>query len=52
MIPQGTYHTARFGDRFVKISTSVPEEWAERFCPLLPEMVAEARTLNDLPPQF
>jgi len=52
MIRQGTYHTARFGDRFVKISTSVPEEWAERFCRLLPEMVAEARTLNDLPPQF
>ncbi len=24
MIRQGTYHTARFGDRFVKVSTSVP----------------------------
>lgn len=52
MIRQGTYHTARFGDRFVKVSTSVPKAWADRFCALLPDMVAEARTLNDLPPQF
>ena len=52
MIRQGTYHTARFGDRFVKISTSVPGEWAEKLCTLLPGMVEEARSLNDLPPQF
>lgn len=52
MIRQGTYHTARFGDRFVKISTSIPEAWAERFCALLPELVAETRTLNDVPAQF
>lgn len=52
MIRQGTYHTARFGGRFVKVSTSVPGAWAERFCELLPAMVAQARTLNDLPPQF
>ena len=52
MIRQGTYHTQRFGDRFVKVSTSVPSPWVEKFCALLPEMVAQARTLNDLPPQF
>jgi histidinol-phosphate aminotransferase len=52
MIRQGTYHTARFGDRFIKVSTSVPEAWAERLCRLLPDIVAEARMLNDLPPQF
>lgn len=52
MIRQGGYHTARFGDRFVKVSTSVPEAWVERFCSLLPEMVARARTLNDVPPLF
>ncbi len=52
MIRQGTYHKARLGERFVKISTSVPEEWVERFCRLLPDIVAEARTLNDLPPPF
>lgn len=43
MIRQGTYHTQRFGDRFVKISLTVPEAWADRFCELLPEMVAFAR---------
>lgn len=52
MIRQGTYHTARFGDRFVKVSTSVPEAWAERFCALLSELAEEARTLNDVPAQF
>jgi hypothetical protein len=36
----------------VKISTSVPQPWAEKFCTLLPEMIAQARMLNDLPPQF
>lgn len=52
MIRQGTYHTHRFGDRFVKISTSVPTPWVDRFCALLPDMVAQARTLNDVPSQF
>ncbi|MGX7706602.1 pyridoxal phosphate-dependent aminotransferase [Methylobacterium sp. Gmos1] len=52
MIRQGTYHTARFGDRFVKVSTSVPTPWVERFCDLLPALAEEARMLNDLPAQF
>lgn len=52
MIRQGTYHTARFGDRFVKVSTSVPEAWIDKFCTLLPAMIAQARTLNDVPSQF
>lgn len=52
MIRQGTYHTQRFGDRFVKISTSVPTPWVEKLCALLPDMVAQARTLNDVPSQF
>lgn len=52
MIRQGTYHTQRFGDRFVKVSTSVPTLWVETFCALLPKMVAQARTLNDVPSQF
>jgi len=30
----------------------VPQAWVEKLCTLLPEMVAQARTLNDLPPQF
>jgi len=52
MIRQGTYHTQRFGDRFVKISTTVPTEWVEKLCALLPAMVEEARTLNTIPSQF
>jgi aspartate/methionine/tyrosine aminotransferase len=52
MIRQGTYHTERFGDRFVNVSTSVPSSWVEKFCTLLPEMATQARRLNDLPPQF
>lgn len=30
-IRPGTYQSPRFGERFVKVSTSVPAEWAERF---------------------
>jgi histidinol-phosphate aminotransferase len=52
MIRQGTYHTARFGDRFIKISTSVPADWAEKLVRLLPQLVEEARSLNDVPAQF
>ena len=46
MIRQGTYHTATFGHRFVKVSTTVPESWADAFCELLPAMVAKARTIG------
>ena len=52
MIRQGAYHTERFGDRFVKVSTSVPPQWVEKFCALLPALAAKARTLNDVPAQF
>ncbi len=43
MIRQGTYHTKQFGNRFVKISLTVPEDWCDRFCQLLPAMVDIAR---------
>ncbi|EJN08702.1 pyridoxal phosphate-dependent aminotransferase [Herbaspirillum sp. YR522] len=46
MIRQGAYHTRMFGERFVKVSLTVPEEWADRFCQLLPEMVELARTID------
>jgi histidinol-phosphate aminotransferase len=52
MIRQGTYHTERFGERFVKISTSVPTAWVDAFCDRLPRMVEQARTINDIPAQF
>lgn len=45
MIRQGTYHTKKFGHRFVKVSLTVPESWADCFCELLPEMVAKARSI-------
>ncbi len=46
MIRQGTYHTKKFGERFVKVSLSVPEEWADAFCEKLPAMVERARTIT------
>jgi len=47
MIRQGEYHTPNFGDRFVKVSLSVPKAWAEEFAELLPAMVERARTANE-----
>lgn len=47
MIRQGAYHTPSFGDRFVKISTTVPTAWVEEFVDLLPTMVEQARGQNE-----
>lgn len=47
MIRQGAYHTPNFGDRFVKVSTSVPAEWVEEFVALLPDLVQRARGNNE-----
>lgn len=52
MIRQGVYHTATFGHRFVKVSTTVPEEWADAFCMLLPRMVEKARGLAQVAALF
>lgn len=52
MIRQGAYHTPRFGDRFIKVSTSVPIAWMEAFCALLPQMAERARSRNEIPPLF
>lgn len=52
MIRQGLYHTATFGHRFVKVSTTVPEAWAEAFCRLLPAMVERARSSTEIPAMF
>jgi hypothetical protein len=30
-IRPGTYQSPLFGERFVKVSTSVPPDWAQRF---------------------
>jgi aspartate/methionine/tyrosine aminotransferase len=42
-IRSGTYQSPAFGDRFVKVSTSVPTAWAERFAAAWAE-------LGDRPP--
>jgi len=52
MIRQGSYHTPRFGSRFVKVSTTVPTEWVDAFCRELPDAIAAARGLNDIPELF
>lgn len=52
MIRQGSYHTAQFGDRFIKVSTSVPEDWAKRFCEHLPQLVEQARGIKSTGQQF
>ena len=52
MIRQGKYHTPTFGHRFVKVSTTVPEAWADAFCTRLPAMVGKARALKDAEPLF
>ena len=52
MIRQGTYHTPTFGHRFVKVSTTVPEEWADAFCTRLPQMVTKARGIANVPALF
>jgi histidinol-phosphate/aromatic aminotransferase/cobyric acid decarboxylase-like protein len=43
MVRQGAYHTGRFGHRFIKVSTTVPEQWAREFCELLPQVAREVR---------
>jgi aspartate/methionine/tyrosine aminotransferase len=52
MIRQGKYHTPKFGHRFVKVATTVPESWADAFCSQLPEMVERARGINEPHPLF
>jgi histidinol-phosphate aminotransferase len=52
MIRQGSYHTPRFGSRFVKVSTAVPAEWIDAFCQQLPEAIEAARGLNEIPELF
>lgn len=47
MIRQGAYHTPTFGDRFIKISTTVPAAWVEEFVDLLPGLVEQVRGQNE-----
>ena len=47
LVRQGSYHTKTFGDRFIKVSVSVPRNWVEEFCTLLPTAIEEARGMNE-----
>lgn len=47
MIRQGSYHTPKFGHRFVKIATTVPEAWTDALCVKLPAMVEKARGIRN-----
>ena len=47
MIRQGAYHTPIFGDRFVKVSVTVPLAWVQDFVDLLPAMIERARGQNE-----
>jgi aspartate/methionine/tyrosine aminotransferase len=47
LVRQGSYHTKAFGDRFIKVSVSVPRPWVEEFCARLPAAVEEARGMNE-----
>lgn len=47
LVRHGRYHTQAFGDRFIKVSVSVPPAWVEEFCALLPRAIEEARGLNE-----
>jgi aspartate/methionine/tyrosine aminotransferase len=47
LIRQGSYHTPVFGDRFIKVSISVPRKWVEEFITLLPSLVDEVRGRNE-----
>ncbi len=48
LIRQGSYHTKRFAEKFVKVSTTVPEIWVETFCDLLPQVTERARSMKSV----
>ena len=47
-VRHGGYHTKVFGDRFIKVSVTVPPEWVEEFCQFLPIAVEEGRGMNEV----
>ncbi len=43
LVRQGSYHTKKFGNKFVKVSLSVPKEWADEFINLFPSIITKSR---------
>lgn len=48
MIRQGSYHSEKFGHKFVKISLTVPTDWAESFAHFLPDRIISAKNINNV----
>ena len=46
LVRQGSYHTKKFGDKFIKVSLSVPKKWTDEFITLFPSTVKKARGIN------
>ena len=46
LVRQGSYHTKKFGDKFIKVSLSVPKKWSDEFINLFPSVVKDARGIN------
>lgn len=51
-IRHGGYHTKAFGARFIKVSVTVPREWVEAFCAVLPGAVSEAQAMKEVAEVF
>ena len=43
LVRQGSYHTKKFGNKFVKVSLSVPKEWADEFINLFPSIITKSK---------
>ena len=43
LVRQGSYHTKIFGNKFVKVSLSVPKEWADEFINLFPSIITKSK---------
>ena len=43
LVRQGSYHTKKLGNKFVKVSLSVPKEWVYTFIKLFPSIIAKSK---------
>jgi len=48
LVRQGNYHTKKFGNKFIKVSLSVPKEWADEFLYLFPTIILKARNKSEI----
>jgi aspartate/methionine/tyrosine aminotransferase len=43
LVRQGSYHTKKFGNKFVKVSLSVPKKWVDEFINLFPSIISKSK---------